>query len=142
MRRADYEIYTFKHNGIQYWAFDVEYFGHYVARSKKEILEKIDVVKLKVAIRLEEIDRLNKEYYERLNRESEKLALALKEYHEFRKANKPDPITPMNRQKMLCRVRDMLMAGATYQEILDAVPDSSVRVVSHVRSHLRAKNLL
>lgn len=142
MRRADYEIYTFNHGGVKYWAFDVEYFGHYVAKSEQEILEKVDKIKVKVADRLREIDRLNAEYYERLNRETEELAKALKEYRESRNSNRLQTRSPLDKREMLQEVRDMLLMGATLDEVLDAVPDANARIVSHVRSHLHAKKLL
>ena len=142
MYRADYEIYTFNHGGTKYWAFDVEYFGHYVAKSEQEILDKIKAVKFRVAERLKEIDRLNTEYYERLNRETEELATALKEYREFKRNYKIETPRLSEKKEMLRTVRDMLLMGYSDKQVLSAVPDTNPRIVSHVRSHLHAKNLL
>lgn len=142
MHRADYEIYTFNNGDTKYWAFDVEYFGHYIAKSEQEILEKVEKVKIKVANRLKEIDRLNAEYYERLNRQTEELMAALKEYREFKKNYKIEIPRLSEKKEMLRLVRDMMLMGATDKQVLDAVPDTNPRIVSHVRSHLRAKNLL
>ena len=85
MYRPDYEIYTFIKDGIKYWAFDVEYFGHYVAKSEKEILKKIDRVKIQVQLKLEEIERENQEYYKNIARAQAKTRAELRARHVHRK---------------------------------------------------------
>lgn len=142
MRRPDYEIYTFKRGIMQYWAFDVEYFGHYVARSEEEILQKVDVVKMRVANRLKEIEIENKLYYERLNRETEKMLKALREYKDFKAREESRLQAYVDKREMICHIRDMLLMGASNLEIMEAEPDASIRTISHVRSHLVAKKLL
>ena len=85
MHRPDYEIYTFVINGIKYWAFDVEYFGHYVARSEREILEKVKRVKIRVQLKLEEIERENQAYYEQIEQAQEKIKKGLRAQRLHRK---------------------------------------------------------
>lgn len=78
MYRPDYEIYTFTKDGIKYWAFDVEYFGHYTATSEQEILQKLERVKLRVQLKLEEIERANQEYYRSIARAQSKTRAELR----------------------------------------------------------------
>ena len=85
MRHADYEIYTFKCNGVVYYAFDIEYFGHYVAKSKEEILLKLDAARKRVQLKLEEIEEANKEYYHRLEVKQQMLKDFLSDYHKSRR---------------------------------------------------------
>lgn len=141
MRHADYEVYTIRRGDRTYWAFDVEYFGHYVAKSKAGLARKMIAVKQQVANRLEEIDRLNAAYYRRLNNEMEDLLRTAKE---IRAAKKHEPIgvSGPSKKEIICQVRDMLLMGASNLEILRAIPDANPRTISQIRYHLTAKNLL
>lgn len=138
MRHADYEVYPVRRGDKTYWAFDVEYFGHFVAKSKAGIARKIIAVKRQVASRLEEIDRLNEAYYRRINREMEELLRLAKEQRTQKQTGEPG----MSKKEIVTQVRDMLLMGASDIQILEAVPDTNMRTISHVRYHLIAKKLL
>lgn len=144
MRHADYEIYTFIHNGIKYWAFDVEYFGHYVAKSEKEILRKVDATKLKVQLRLQEIDKLNKEYYKRLEAQEKAQQKSLKDYRKY----KNNLLVSMDlnekryKKEQNDTIRSLLLAGMNINEILKMFPNVPRRTIAQVYSHLQRKNLL
>lgn len=144
MRHADYEIYTFIHNGIKYWAFDVEYFGHYVAKSEKEILRKVDATKLKVQLRLQEIDKLNKEYYKRLEAQEKARQKSLKDYRKY----KNNLLVSMDlnekryKKEQNDTIRSLLLAGMNIKEILKMFPNVPRRTIAQVYSHLQRKNLL
>jgi len=138
MRHADYEVYPVRHGDKTYWAFDVEYFGHFVVKSKAGIVKKIIAVKQQVAKRLEEIDRLNEAYYKRINREMDELLRLAKEQRTQKQTGSPS----LSRKEIIYRVRDMLLMGASDVEILEAIPDTNMRTISHVRYHLIAKKLL
>lgn len=141
MRHADYEIYTVRRGDRRYWAFDVEYFGHYTAKSKAGLVRKMVAVKRQVANRLEEIDRLNEAYYRRINKAMEDLLLTAKQQ---RANNKREPIdvSGPSKKEILCMVRDLMLMGKSDVEILEAVPDTNMRTISHVRYHLTIKKLL
>lgn len=138
MRHADYEVYPVRRGDKTYWAFDVEYFGHFVAKSKAGIARKIIAVKRQVANRLEEIDRLNEAYYRRINREMDELLRLAKE----QRTQKQTGESGMSKKEIVTQVRDMLLMGASDLQILEAVPDTNMRTISHVRYHLIAKKLL
>ncbi len=141
MRHADYEVYPVRHGDKTYWAFDVEYFGHFVAKSKAGVARKIIAVKQQVANRLEEIDRLNEAYYRRINREMDELLRTAKEIRAAKKRI-PIDVSGPSKKEIICQVRDMLLMGATNVQILEAIPDTNLRTISHVRHYLVAKNLL
>lgn len=140
MHRPDYEIYTFKHGKVQYWAFDVEYYGHYVALSKEEIEKKIIFIKKQVANKLREIEARNAAYYAKLNKDTEKLLAELKAARDRKLYTSDEPIRP--KKEVICMVRDMLLMGATNVQILEAIPETNLRTISHVRHHLESKNML
>ena len=138
MRHADYEIYPVRHGDKVCWAFDVEYFGHYVAKSKAGAARKIIAVKQQVARRLEEIDQLNEAYYRKINSAMDELLRLAKE----QRTQKQTGEQGLSKKEIIIRVRDMLLMGASDIQILEAVPDTNMRTISHVRYHLIAKNLL
>ena len=140
MHRPDYEIYTFKHGKVQYWAFDVEYYGHYVAFSQEEIEKKVVSIKRQVAIKLREIEARNAAYYARLNQQTETLLAELKAVHENKVCPDKAPMRP--KKEIICAVRDMLLMGATNVQILEAVPETNLRTISHVRHHMEVKKML
>lgn len=141
MRHADYEVYTVRRGDRKYWAFDVEYFGHFVAKSKAGLARKMIAVKRQVANRLEEIDRLNAAYYRKLNKDMEDLLRTAKELRASKK-HEPIDVSGPSKKEIICQVRDMLLMGASDVQILEAIPDTNMRTISHVRYHLVAKKLL
>lgn len=140
MHRPDYEIYTFKRGKMQYWAFDVEYYGHYVALSQEEIEKKVVSIKRQVAIKLREIEARNAAYYARLNQQTEVLLAELKAARENK--TRPDDVPARPKKEIIRAVRDMLLMGATNVQILEAVPETNLRTISHVRHHMEVKNML
>lgn len=144
MRHADYEIYTFEHNGIKYWAFDVEYFGHYVAKSEPQILHKLDKVKIKVQLRLEEIDRLNKEYYERLAAQDAAVKKNLKDYRKYKKNihKNLDLSEKRYHLEQVQTLKKLLLSGFSLNDVTKVFPTMPRRTIAQVYSHLQRKNLL
>lgn len=140
MHRPDYEIYTFKRGKVQCWAFDVEYYGHYVAFSQEEIEKKVVSIKRQVAIKLREIEARNAAYYARLNQQTEVLLAELKAARENK--THPDDTPARPKKEIIRAVRDMLLMGATNVQILEAVPETNLRTISHVRHHMETKNML
>lgn len=140
MHRPDYEIYTFKRGRVQYWAFDVEYYGHYVAFSQEEIEKKLKVIRRQVANRLKEIEARNAAYYAKLNKDSEELLAELRALRENKLCI--DNTSTKSKKEIICAVRDMLLMGATNIQILEAIPETNLRTVSHVRHHMEIKKML
>lgn len=76
---ADYEIYKIRcYDGKIRYAFDVEYYGHYVCNTIDEARKKVDVVRMRVRHTLEEIEKQNQRYYDRLANKEEKMLRELK----------------------------------------------------------------
>ena len=65
--REDFEIYTTRgYDGKIRYAFNVEYYGHYVCDTMEQAVKKVEIVKQRVKRRLEDIERQNRAYYKRL----------------------------------------------------------------------------
>lgn len=76
---ADYEIYKIRcYDGKIRYAFDVEYYGHYVCNTIEQARKKVDVVRVRVQHTLEEIEKQNQQYYDKLAKKEQKILQQLK----------------------------------------------------------------
>lgn len=79
--REDFEIYPIRtYDGKVKYAFNVEYYGHYVCDTMEKAQQKVIRVRQQVKRRLEEIEEQNQAYYKKISRQ-ERMML-----HELRKA--------------------------------------------------------
>ncbi len=139
--REDFEIYTIRcQDGKIRYAFNVEYYGHYVCDTMEAAEQKVIRVRQQVKQRLQEIERQNKEYYKKLEQKQNKLLMALKEAKisdkEYRVAHAEE--IRIRKQK----IRSMIFKGYTNEEIMLRHPEFPLRSISHIRSAIEKASSL
>jgi len=139
-RREDFEIEHRVVNGKDYYSFNVEYFGYYVAHTEREILNLRDVVKKQVEDKLAWIEEENQKYYARLAQEEERRALFLKA---LRKAKNADLLKAyISKVQQLIqnnKIYNMIAKGCTSEEIMKAFPNLNNRSLSRMISYYKHK---
>lgn len=131
--REDFEIYTIRcSDGKIRYAFNVEYYGYYVCDSMEAAEKKVIRVRQQVKHRLEEIDRLNKEYYKKLEKKQNKMLQALKDAKISEKEYNITRQQEIRKRKQTIRI--LILKGFSNTEIMLQHPEYPLRSISHIRS--------
>jgi primosomal protein N' len=139
--REDFEIYPIRsYDGSIKYAFNVEYYGYYVCDTMEKAQQKVTRVRQQVKARLEEIERLNKEYYKKLAKKQEKILQTLKEAKNGPKEHRAARAEEIHARKRI--VRALIMKGFSNEEIMLRHPEIPLRSISHIRSAINRSQCL
>ena len=131
--REDFEIYPIRgYDGKIRYAFNVEYYGHYVCDSMEAAIKKVERVKMQVKRRLEEIERQNQAYYRSLERQQAKMRAELKQAKNICNTKRIKTTTELNKRKQI--VRNLIHKGYNNEQIMLRHPDIPLNSIVHIRS--------
>ena len=129
----DFEIYrTRGSDGKIRFAFNVEYFGYYICDTMETAEKKVETVRHLVKLKLQEIEKQNKAYYKKLERQQ---ALFLKELHEakhHKQKTRTETTAEIKRRKQI--VRTLINKGYTNSQIMLRYTDIPLNSIVHIRA--------